>query len=146
MIEFKDWRRAFAGDWELVKLMTPKGQVWPVETILWQGRKQLIGSWDGGDYVNFSLNKPLNQLKNGLVLYADPAVKTASSASFLAKDGGVYLPNGSLGGYFQVEIYFGTAGQATMAIDHPSGQSTLRLYVPETVRNGPLYATKMVEY
>lgn len=45
MIEFKDWRRAFAGDRELAKLMTPKGQVWPtyipVDTVLWQGSQAI---------------------------------------------------------------------------------------------------------
>lgn len=39
MTEFKDWRRAFTGGQELAKLMTPKGQVWPVEMVLFQGPK-----------------------------------------------------------------------------------------------------------
>lgn len=146
--EFKNLVRVMTAKGELAKVLTPDGkQVWPVETILWQGRQQLIGSWDGGDYVNFSLTKPLNQLKTGLVLFADPVLTGVTfGTSLTVTNSGLYIPKAYFSSSMQIGFTFGSNGQVAINIDHPAGQGVLRFLTVETVHNGPVYVTKIIEY
>ena len=137
-------KKLLAGGKKIASAWYGGKQVWSVETILWQGRQQIINP--DQDTISFQLSKNTDQLKNGLRLVFSPTVTSVSSGNEkLFVDGGLCIPKEvASGGWADI----GLSGGITLntGYNQYSASTPFGLYLTSNFTGGPVFVTKITEY